>query len=142
MKLEILSFNGKLFKHRNVSSVTAMTTSGEVTLLNHHIPLITALKPSVLKVKYKDENSMEREENFAIGWGILEVANSSMKVLIDMLVWLDDVDVNMAEKARLSALEAMERYKNSKDKVDMEKFVEAEDMLLKSIAQLKLWNIR
>lgn len=36
----------------------------------------------------------------------------------------------------------MEEYKNSKDKVDMEKYVEAQDMLLKSIAQLKLWSLK
>lgn len=36
----------------------------------------------------------------------------------------------------------MERYKNSSDRIDMEKFVQAEDQLLKSLAQLKLWNIK
>jgi len=55
-----------------------------------------------------------------------------------MLVSVSDVDIDLAEKAKISALETMEKYKNSKDKVDMEKFIEAQDMLLKSIAQLKL----
>jgi len=32
----------------------------------------------------------------------------------------------------------MEKYRDSNDKMDMEKYIEAEDMLLKSIAQLKL----
>jgi hypothetical protein len=36
----------------------------------------------------------------------------------------------------------MEKYKDSKDKVDMERFIQAEDMLLKSIAQLKLSEIK
>jgi F0F1-type ATP synthase epsilon subunit len=65
-----------------------------------------------------------------------------MKILIDMLVTVSDVDLDIAEKARLSALETMEQYKDSKDRVDMEKFVEAQDMLLKSIAQLKLGNLK
>ena len=55
-----------------------------------------------------------------------------------MLVDIDDVDINKAERARQEALKLMEKYRNSKDKIDMEKFIEAEDMLLKSIAQLKL----
>lgn len=55
-----------------------------------------------------------------------------------MLVTVDDVNIDLAEKARLSALETMEKFKDSKDRVDMERFVEAQDMLLKSIAQLKL----
>lgn len=142
MKLEILSFNWKLFKSREVVSVTALTTSWEITVLDKHIPLITRLKPSVLKVIFKDENNITQTENFAIWGWILEVANSSIKILIDILVSANDLDTEMAEKARQKAVETMEIYKNSKDKVDMEKFVEAEDLLLKSLAQLKLWNLR
>lgn len=138
MKLEILSFNWKLFKSRNVISVTAMTKTWEITVLDNHISLITSLNPWVVNVVYNDENDVKKEDNFAIWWGLLEVSNSSMKILVDMLVWIDEVDADLAEKARLKALEMMEKYKNSKDKVDMEKFVEAQDMLLKSIAQLKL----
>lgn len=142
MKLEILSFNGKLFKSRTVISVTAMTKTWEITVLENHSSLITSLKPSVLLVIYNDENNVKKEEKFAIGGWILEVSHSSMKILIDMLVWVEDLDIDLAEKARLEALATMEKYKNSKDKVDMEKFIEAQDMLLKSVAQLKLGNIR
>lgn len=55
-----------------------------------------------------------------------------------MLVDIDDLDIDKAERARVEALELMEKFKDSKDKMDMEKFIEAEDQLLKSIAQLKL----
>lgn len=142
MKLEILSFNGKLFKSHSVVSVTARTKMWEITVLDNHIPLITTLKPSVLRVVHMDENNMKQELDFAIWGWILEVAHSSIKILIDMLVTVDDVNLDLAEKARLSALETMEKFKDSKDRVDMERFVEAQDMLLKSIAQLKLWNLK
>lgn len=142
MKLEILSFNWKLFKSEQVSSVTAVTKAWEITVLNNHTPLITALKPSVLKVVHIDENNISKEEHFAIWWGLLEVANSNMKILIDMLVSVDEVSSDAALEARKKAEEMMEKYRNSKDKVDMERFIEAEDMLLKSIAQLKLSEIK
>ncbi|MDR2641038.1 MAG: hypothetical protein LBC61_07260 [Candidatus Peribacteria bacterium] len=58
--------------------------------------------------------------------------------MADMLVDVDSVDKDAAEKARAKALEIMAKYKDAKDKVDMERYIEAEDMLLKSIAQLKL----
>ncbi len=142
MKLEILSFNWKLFKSETVASVTAVTKAWEITVLNNHAPLITSLKPSVLKVVHVDSNNMSKEEHFAIWGWLLEVANSSMKILIDMLVSVDEVSTGVAIEAQKKALEMMEKYKDSKDKVDMEKFIEAEDMLLKSIAQLKLSEIR
>jgi hypothetical protein len=36
----------------------------------------------------------------------------------------------------------MNELKNSKDKMDMDKFIEVEDALLKSIAWLKLYDIK
>jgi hypothetical protein len=62
--------------------------------------------------------------------------------MADMLVDIDDLDLDKAERARNEALALMEKYKNAQDKVDMEKFIEAEDMLLKCIAQLKLGNMK
>lgn len=142
MKLEILSFNWNLFKSDNVFCVTAMTKVWEITVLENHTSLITSLKPSVINVVFFDENNSKKEEHFAVWWWLLEVANNSMKILVDMLVWVNDLDIDLAEKAKQEAMDLMEKYKNSKDKVDMEKFIDAQDQLLKSIAQLKLWNFR
>lgn len=142
MKLEILSFNGKLFKSHSVVLINAQTLAWEITLLEHHASLITALKPSVLKVVYLDENNMKQEELFAIWGGVLEISNNSAKILIDMLVNVDELDIDHAQKAKEQALALMEKHKNSQDKVDMEKFIEAQDMLLKSLAQLKLGGLK
>jgi hypothetical protein len=53
-----------------------------------------------------------------------------------------DIDKNAIELAKSDAIALMEKYKSSKDRVDMEKFIEAEDNLMKSIAQLKLYENR
>jgi F0F1-type ATP synthase epsilon subunit len=62
--------------------------------------------------------------------------------MTDMLIDIHSIDVNQIEKAKKEAEKLMEKYKNSKDKVDMERFIEAEDMLYKSIAQLKLSQLK
>lgn len=142
MKLEILSFNWKLFKSESVVSVNALTAMWEITLLENHSALITALKPSVLKIIYLDENNMKQEEDFAIWGWVLEIAWNNMKILIDMLVNVNEVNLDLAQKAKDEAIALMEKHKDSKDKVDMEKFIEAQDQLLKSIAQLKLWSLK
>jgi hypothetical protein len=59
-----------------------------------------------------------------------------------MLVSVDDIDVDKAEAAKKDAIDLMDKYKDAKDKVDMEKFIEAEDMLLKSVAKLKLHKFK
>ncbi len=59
-----------------------------------------------------------------------------------MLIDVEEVDLDQAKLAKERALELMDKYKHAKDRVDMEKFIEAEDMLLKSIAQLKLYDLK
>jgi len=142
MKIEILSFTWNLFKSDTVEQVTAMTKVWEVTILKNHTPLVTVLKPSIVSVIYTDESWVKTEKDFAVGGWVLEVSNSNIKILIDMLVTVDDVDIDKAEEAKKHALALMEKYKDAKDKVDMEKFIEAEDMLLKSVAKLKLGDTR
>lgn len=142
MKLKVLSFSGENFSHNQVVSVTVMTKSGEITILDKHAPMIASIEPCVLYTVYMDENNMQQREDFAIGSGVVEVSNSSVKVMADMLIDVEEVDLNRAEQAKARALELMEKYKHAKDRVDMEKFIEAQDLLLKSIAQLKLYDLK
>lgn len=141
MKLEILSFTWNLFKSDKVESLTAMTKMWEVTILDNHAPLVTILNPTVVHIIYTDEAWTKQKKDFAVWWGVLEVSNSNLKLLIDMLVTVENLDMEHAERARKEALALMDKYKNSKDKVDMEKFIAAEDMLLRSLVQLKLWSL-
>lgn len=141
MKIEILSFTWNLFKSETVESIYANTKIWWITILNDHAPLVTALNPSILSIIHINELWVKEEKDFAIWWWVLEVSNSEVKILIDMLITVDSLDTEKAEKAKKDALELMEKYKHSKDKIDMEKFIEAEDLLLKSVAQLKLSDL-
>lgn len=141
MKLEILSFTWNLFKSDEVISVTAMTKVWEITVLDNHSPLVTVLRPSTLSIIYM-KDWVETEKDFAVWGWVLEVSNSSVTLLIDMLVTIDELNVDEAEKARQNALAMIEKYKDSQDHIDMERFIEAEDALLKSVAQLKLSDLK
>ena len=138
MKLQILSFSWESFSSDNVISVTLMTSIWEITVLDDHSPLLTSVTPSTMYVIYIDSKWVERRNDFAIWKWVVEISNNSVKVMADMLVDTDEIDTEAAERARENATKLMEKYKDSKDKIDMEKFIEAEDMLLKSIATLKL----
>lgn len=142
MKLTILSFDGKKIENDKVVSVTLMTKSGEITILDKHTPLITSVKPSTMYYVYIDENNITQRDDIAIWNWVVEVSNSNVKVMIDMLVDIEDLDLDYLERAKLDAQKKMNELKSSKDKMDMDKFIEAEDALLKSIAWLKLYNIK
>lgn len=142
MKLKILSFSGENYINDTVISVVVMTKSGEVTILDNHSPMIASIEPCVLYTKYMDKNNIEQREDFAVWSGVVEVNNSSVKVMADMLIDVEEIDLNQAKLAKERALDLMDKYKHAKDRVDMEKFIEAEDLLLKSIAQLKLYDLK
>ena len=137
MKLEILSFEWNLFASASVKSVYALTKAWAVTILKDHATLITSLNPSVIEVQYT-KNDETKIENFAVWWWVLEVSNNKVKILVDMLVTVENADSEKAEKAKTEAEKLMEKYKNSKDKMEMDEFIKAQDVLLKSIAELKL----
>lgn len=142
MKLTILSFDWKKIENDNVISITLMTKSGEITVLDKHTPLITSIKPSTMYYVFKDENNILQRDDVAIWNWVVEIADSKVKVMIDMLIDIEDLDVTHLERAKLDAQKKMNELKNSKDKMDMDKFIEAEDALLKSIAWLKLYDIK
>ena len=142
MKLKILSFSGEIFSSDNVESATVMTTSWEITILDEHAPLLSSIKPSTMYIIYKDESWKSKRDDFAIWSWVIEVSHSNVKIMADMLIDIEDLDTERAERARKEAIVLMEKYRDSKDKIDMEKYVEAEDMLLRSIAQLKLGQLK
>lgn len=143
MKVNIYSFNWENFSSEKVISVTMMTMMWEITILDRHTPLLSAFKPSTLFLLYKDENGVDYRNDFAVGSWFVEVKDSEVKILTDMLIDVEDqkdIDKNAVELAKADALALMEKYKQWKDRIDMEKFIEAEDNLMKSIAQLKLYE--
>ena len=142
MELKILSFEWESFLNKNVISVTMLTAVGEITVLENHEPLMTYVEPSTLYVKFIDENNIKHRDDFAVWRWVVEINWKEIKILTDMLTDIKDLDVDKVKRAKLKAKELMEKYKDSSDKMDMVKFIEAEDALLKSIAQLKLYDLK
>ena len=142
MELKILSFEWESFVNKNVVSVTLLTGVGEITVLENHVPLMTYVEPSTLYIDYKDENNVLIRDDFAVGRWVVEIDGKKMKILTDMLTDIADLDVEEVRRAKMLAEELMNKYKGKTDKLDMAKFLEAEEQLLRSIAQLKLYDIK
>ncbi|MCX6723546.1 MAG: hypothetical protein NT155_00015 [Candidatus Staskawiczbacteria bacterium] len=68
MKLSIYSLKNILFQG-NVSSLNCQTVAGEITVLDKHEALITALSAGIIKIV--DEN--KKQQFFPIKSGFLEV---------------------------------------------------------------------
>lgn len=98
VQLEIVSAEKSLYSGA-VAMVVAPGVSGELGLLPSHAPLLTRIKPGVLKLNMPDGE----EEFIYVSGGILEVQPDKITVLADVAERGADLDEAEAEKARKAA---------------------------------------
>jgi len=97
IRVEIVSQDRPVFEG-DVDIVVAPGEDGEMGILPHHAPLLTTLKPGVLKVR-----TGGREELFAISGGVMEVQPTLVTVLADAAERAEEIDISRAEEARQRA---------------------------------------
>jgi F-type H+-transporting ATPase subunit epsilon len=97
IRLEIVT-QERLLYAEDVDMVIAPGSDGELGILPHHSPLLTALSFGELRVKRGGS-----EESFAIGGGILEVTPQKVTVLADSAERADEIDLARADEARRRA---------------------------------------
>ena len=94
-----------------ISSVSIPTTTGEITILPNHIPLVSVVAPGEMKIK-----DASGEQILAIAGGFVEVrTNNEVVILADNAERADEIDVARAEAAHKRAEEAMQQAKNVQD---------------------------
>ena len=111
---------------KQVDSVTATAIDGELQILPHHEPIITALAIDVLR--YQDGKN---EETAAVLGGLMEVGENTVTVLSDMAELGAEIDEARAhESAKRAEAETTQKV----DKLDVQL---RELALSKAMARLK-----
>ena len=82
--LEIISPE-KIILSEKVNSVTIPSFEGEMTILPDHIPLITFLRPGILKIEGSKESEYFVEE------GTVEFSNNTLIILSSTIIPLENV---------------------------------------------------
>jgi F-type H+-transporting ATPase subunit epsilon len=85
-----------------VDMVIAPGSEGELGILPHHVPLLTALAAGDLRVRVGGT-----EEFFAISGGFMEVQPDRVTVLASSAERADEIDIARAEAARARAEELL-----------------------------------
>lgn len=111
-----------------VDAVIMPAVDGEITILPHHIPLVSLLKAGVLWIKKGNE-----EIPLALGGGVVEVDGRKIVILADSAERADELEEEKIEKAKEAAKKLMEEKRH-----DAEGFVEAQAGLEREIARLKV----
>ena len=92
--IEIVNPEKSFLSKDNVSEVIVPAFEGEIGILKDHIPIISFLKPGIVKVFIANE-----EENYYVEDGIVEFKNNSLSILTSSIFNLKDADKNYINKA-------------------------------------------
>ena len=131
MKFQIVTPEREVFS-AEVAQVTMMTTTGEITVLPHHIPLVSNLVPG--EVRYKKNNE---ELSIVVSGGFAEVRpDGSVVILADTAEHAHEIDVTRAEAARDRATKLMAE---ARDKEDVN-YTNLAAQMEKALARLRVGN--
>jgi len=90
-KLEIVSPEKLFFSEDNIEEVVIPAYEGEMGILKDHIPIISFLKPGILKLY----NSQNKEEKFYIEDGVVEFNDNCLTVLTSKISDIKDLKANV-----------------------------------------------
>ncbi len=128
LRCEVITAERIVFQG-DVDMVVAPGIQGQLGILPHHVPLMTALTYGELILR----RSGQEDEFIAIGGGFMEVGPNHVTILADSAERAEEIDLAQAEAARQRA-EATMAQKRRED----QEFARAEAALRRSIVQLKV----
>lgn len=128
MRLNIVTPEKKIFESE-VDQVSLPTLDGEITILPHHIPLMTQIKPGELIIKANGKT-----EYFVTGGGFVEVVANRVSVLTDLAQTSEEISIEKTEEAKKRAEEALANRHSLSD----EEFATAAATLERALASLHI----
>jgi len=96
-----------------VEMVVVPTIDGEIGILPLHVPLVGALKPGEVRIKFGDTT-----EWFAVAAGYIQVHEDKVIILADDAVIASQIDVERARQAKALAEQRLAELDSRGDEVD------------------------
>ena len=126
MHVNIVSAENEIYSG-TVIQVFAPAEMGEVGIFPRHAPMLSTLKPGVVRV-ISQENE---EQSFYVSGGILEIQPHIVTILSDTALRASDIDESAALEAKARAEAAM------KDKASDMDYAKAKTELIEAVAQIE-----
>ena len=113
---QLVSISGKKFDE-DVYEVILPTLDGEIGVLQDHMPLVSVATTGAIAVRRGPKDSDAQREYFATNGGVIEVADNTLRVLVDEADHADEINEAEVQKA----LERATKMKaEAKDQLSLE----------------------
>ncbi len=129
LKLTVVSAEEQIFEGE-VKSIQASGTEGELGILPGHTPLLTAIKPGIVKITLEDGSN----EVIYVSGGFLEVQPKMVIVLADVAIRGEELD-------RERILEAKRRAEENITSMTAENYDLMMVKLTQEIAKLRAYEL-
>ena len=113
-KIEIVNPEKSFLSKEDVTEVVVPAFEGEMGILKDHIPVISFLKPGLIKIFSKSG-----EENYYIEDGIVEFKNNSLSVLTSSIFNIKDINKDKVNEL----LKQAEENSKSSEITDQDKYL-------------------
>ncbi len=127
LKVDVVTAERVVYSDEGVDEVVAPGVAGELAILPRHAPLLTMIKPGVMRILKGGE-----EIEMAITGGFLEVRQDRVTILADAAERAEEIDVVRAEEARRRAERILE------ERVAEEDLARAAAALQRALLRLKV----
>ena len=108
-KVEIINPEKSFFSKEDVTEVIVPAFEGQMGILKDHIPIISFLKPGIIKVLRNSE-----EESYFVEDGILEFKENNLSILTSSIIKVSDLTRDKVESI-ISKAEKESREENLDD---------------------------
>ena len=126
LHLEIVAPD-RIFLDETVDSVVVRTASGDVGLMNDHIPMVAPVTVGRIRI-IQDGKAREA----ACADGVVKIRGDHALVITEAVEWIEEIDIERARKARERA---EQRLKAKTDEVDLDRAKAALTKALNRIRQ-------
>jgi len=123
MKLQLITLQGVNYDEE-AYSVSLPTMEGEITVLGHHEPLLSALKPGVIAIRRNKDDIDAKLEQYATYGGVVEIGDNQVRVLVDEADYGDEINEQEATAAREEAERLKASASNQKELADAQAVID------------------
>lgn len=118
----------------DIEEIIVNTPSGQIGILPHHMPLVTAISPGEMILKIKG-----KIRHYAVTGGFLEVGREGVTLLADYAIHSEEINVEKAMEAKKRAEDVIRKTKEGVSERD---FAVAQADLRRAVMELQVANRR